>query len=187
MGHGGDIIVELTADHAEVTGLFDRIRSSSPGSRERKELVDLVTMRLVRHAVVEEEYLYPAVREHLVGGETLAEKGVRDHSAMADTLSALAGMDCDDPRFTELLVALVTDVTAHARDEEARIFPRLVAVCSREVLQDLGDKVRRARENTPTRPHPLGPDRPTAVKALSPWLGLIDRVRDFLTGRATPQ
>jgi hemerythrin superfamily protein len=187
MGDGGDVIKELTADHAEVAGLFDRIRSSRPGSRERKELVDQVTARLVRHAVAEEEYLYPAVREHVVDGEMLAEKELRDHSRTADTLGALAGMDCGDPRFNELLVALVTDVTAHVRDEEERLFPRLSVACPQEVLRDLGEKVRRAERIAPTRPHPAAPDRPPAVGVVSPWLWLIDKIRDFVTGRAKPQ
>ncbi|MCQ4040776.1 hemerythrin domain-containing protein [Streptantibioticus rubrisoli] len=191
MGHGGDVIKELTADHAEVAGLFDRIRSSRPGSRERKELVDEVTERLVRHAVAEEQYLYPAVREHVVDGEALAEKELRDHSRIAETLNALAGVDSGDPGFSELLVVLVTGVTAHVRDEEERLFPRLSAACPREVLRDLGDKVRRAERIAPTRPHPAAPDRPPAIGAVSPWLGLVDKIRDkirdFVTRRAKPR
>jgi hypothetical protein len=54
---------------------------------------------------------------------------------------------------------------------------------SEETLMELGEKVRRAMEKTPTRPHPSAPDTPPANKLLKPGAGLVDRTRDALTGR----
>lgn len=61
MGHGGDVIQELTADHREVDGLFDRIEAVPARGSERRRLLDQLTIELVRHAVAEEQHLYPAV------------------------------------------------------------------------------------------------------------------------------
>lgn len=35
----------------------------------------------------------------------------------------------------------------------------------------------------PTRPHPAAPDRPPVNKIMNPLTGLVDRMRDALTGR----
>ncbi|MFC7818964.1 hemerythrin domain-containing protein, partial [Streptomyces sp. NPDC057367] len=50
-------------------------------------------------------------------------------------------------------------------------------------LMKLGDKVRQAKKTAPTRPHPSAPDTPPANKLLAPGAGMVDRVRDALTGR----
>jgi hypothetical protein len=51
------------------------------------------------------------------------------------------------------------------------------------MLNDLGDKVRRANQMAPTRPHPAAPDKPPADKLLAPGAGLVDRMRDMISGR----
>ena len=43
----------------------------------------------------------------------------------------------------------------------------------------------KSKKMAPTRPHPSAPDRPPANKILGPGVGLIDRMRDALTGRNT--
>jgi hypothetical protein len=43
--------------------------------------------------------------------------------------------------------------------------------------------VRRAKKMAPTRPHPSAPDTPPANKLLAPGTGLVDRLRDALSGR----
>ncbi|MFE3882993.1 hemerythrin domain-containing protein [Streptomyces lydicus] len=67
MGHGGDVIAELTADHREADERFHQFDDAPPGSEDRKRLVDALTIELVRHSVAEEQFLHPAVREHLEG------------------------------------------------------------------------------------------------------------------------
>ena len=66
---------------------------------------------------------------------------------------------------------------------EQNLFPMLRASCSPEALDRLGDKVRQAKKTAPTRPHPSAPDKPPANKLLAPGAGMVDRVRDALSGR----
>ncbi|MGW2181835.1 hemerythrin domain-containing protein [Streptomyces sp. NPDC001732] len=183
MRHGGDVIEELTADHREVEELFDRIEAVPARGSERRRLLDQLTIELVRHAVAEEQHLYPAVREHVPGGDALADKAVADHSRVERLLKNLEGMDADDPELIHLFVKLRTEVRAHVQDEEGNLFSRLRAACGPEVLDLLGQEVRMAKETAPTRPHPGAPSSASASRILSPGLGLVDRVRDFITGR----
>ncbi|MET8677144.1 hemerythrin domain-containing protein [Streptomyces sp. NPDC004647] len=183
MGHGGDVIDELTSDHREVDELFERIQAATPRNSERKRLVDQLTIELVRHSVAEEMHLYPAVRKHLTGGDTIANKEIADHARVEELLKDLEGRQADDENFDQLVASLKTEVTAHVQDEETHLFVQLRQACSEETLEELGEKVRRAKKTAPTRPHPSAPDTPPANKLLAPGAGLVDRARDVITGR----
>ncbi|WP_225835468.1 hemerythrin domain-containing protein [Streptomyces sp. NK08204] len=183
MGHGGNVLQELMTDHREVEEFFGRIQTMTGGGQELRDLVDEVTIELVRHSVAEEEYLYPAVREHVEGGDALADKEIADHSRVEKLLKQLEGMKPDDRQMMPLLQQLMDEVTAHVQDEEDNLFPMLRQACSAEALDDLGDKVRRAKAMAPTRPHPAAPSTPPMNKLLAPGAGLVDRARDFVTGR----
>ncbi|MGW7239393.1 hemerythrin domain-containing protein [Streptomyces sp. NPDC054804] len=183
MGHGGDAIAELMTDHREVEEMFARIQGMPGGGQELRDLVDDVTIELVRHSIAEEEYLYPAVREHIEGGDRIADKEIADHGRVEKLLKELEKTDTEDPRMSPLLQQLMGEVSAHVRDEEDNLFPMLRQACTAEALNDLGDKIRRAKSLAPTRPHPSAPTTPPANKLLAPGAGLVDRARDLITGR----
>ncbi|WP_175410948.1 hemerythrin domain-containing protein [Streptomyces sp. TRM64462] len=183
MPQAGDVISELISDHREVEELFTRIEELPAGDDRRKTLADQATMELVRHSIAEEEYLYPAVREHVPGGDALADKELEDHGAAERTMKDLESCQAGDPRFDALIVQLMAQIREHVADEEADLMPRLRASCPPDELSRLGDKVRTAKKTAPTRPHPAAPDRPPLNKLLAPGTGLVDRVRDAISGR----
>jgi hypothetical protein len=78
---------------------------------------------------------------------------------------------------------LIGEIRHHVADEENDLFPKLRAACSEEQLQELGRKVEQVQKVAPTRPHPASPSEGTALAALAPGAGLVDRVRDALSGR----
>lgn len=183
MGHEGNVIDELVTDHREVEDLFGRIAALPSGDKDRKVYADQVTMELVRHSVAEEAYLYPAVREHVPGGDAMADKELEDHAKAEQIMKDLESCDADDPEFDRLIGMLMNEIRSHVADEEENLFPQLRAACPAEALDQLGDKVRMAKKVAPTRPHPSAPDKPPANKLLAPGAGLVDRLRDALTGR----
>lgn len=63
-----DVIEILTHDHREVEAMFAELESlrgatGEAGRDRRKDLVDQVTIELVRHSVAEEAEVYPAVKD----------------------------------------------------------------------------------------------------------------------------
>ncbi|GHD25042.1 hemerythrin domain-containing protein [Streptomyces galbus] len=183
MGHGGNVIDELMTDHREVEDLFGKIEALPSGHKDRKVYADQAVMELVRHSVAEEMYLYPAVREHVAGGDALADKELEDHAEAEQLMKDLEGCEADDPDFDRLMTKLMAEIRSHVADEEGNLFVRLRASCPPEALDKLGDKVRQAKKVAPTRPHPAAPDHPPANKMLAPGAGLVDRLRDALSGR----
>ncbi|MDK1472851.1 hemerythrin domain-containing protein [Streptomyces sp. 549] len=183
MGHGGNVIDELTTDHREVEELFGRIDSLPLADARRKTLVEQVTIELVRHSIAEEAYVYPAVREYLPDGDAIADKEIKEHATAEQLMKDLEGTEPGEPEFERLVSALTAEIRSHVADEEQNLFPRLRATAGEEKLDELGDQVRRAKSAAPTRPHPSAPDTPPANKLLAPGVGFVDRLRDAITGR----
>jgi hemerythrin superfamily protein len=178
-----DVIDVLTHDHREVEELFEQIeQATDPG--QRRELTDQVITELVRHSVAEEQYLYPAAREHIPDGDAIVDGEIADHNEVEEALKALEGIDADDPDFMRTFRRMSEDVKEHVQEEEDELFPLLREHASAQELRDLGEKVQRAKKVAPTRPHPSSPDTPPLNKILGPGVGLVDRARDTLMGRA---
>ncbi|MEU7384066.1 MULTISPECIES: hemerythrin domain-containing protein [unclassified Streptomyces] len=183
MGHGGDVIQELTTDHREVEEIFAQMEALPMGNSRRKDLADQATIELVRHSVAEEMHLYPAVRHYVRDGDAIADREVQDHAEAERTMKDLEGLAADDPRFDELVGRLMREIREHVTDEEQNLFPLLRDSTKPEELEQLGEKVRSAKKTAPTRPHPAAPDTPPLNKLLAPGAGLVDRIRDTVTGR----
>jgi hemerythrin superfamily protein/carbon monoxide dehydrogenase subunit G len=181
---GADVVDILTTDHREVTDLLLQIRTATDAGT-RRDLADTMISELVRHAVAEEMYLYPAMKQHLADGEAAVEHDVAEHKELERTMKELEAVEPSDPRFDSLLTELETTLTDHVADEESEQFPKLRASIPREELVQLGQKVQTAKKLAPTRPHPAAPNAQLFHKLVGPGVGLVDRLRDRLTGRST--
>ena len=177
-----DIVEVLTHDHREVEDLFTQLESTT-NPDQRSDLVEEVTIELVRHSVAEEQWLYPTVREKVANGDELADHEIAEHSEVEETLKALESLTPESGEYISKVTTLISDVRHHIEEEESDLFPKLMAASSIEELRDLGGKIEQAKKTAPTRPHPSSPSEPPGNKILAPGLGLIDRLRDALTGR----
>jgi len=180
-----DVIDILVTDHREVEELFIELESGLVDGEERRRVTDVVIAELIRHAVAEETYVYPAARKALPDGDELAEHEIAEHADAEQTMKDLEGLAVEDPQFDAKLTHLITTIRHHVQDEETDLFPRLRQACSTEELQALGKKVEAIKKFAPTRPHPSAPDRPPLNKLMGPGAGLVDRLRDALSKRPT--
>jgi iron-sulfur cluster repair protein YtfE (RIC family) len=182
MGHGADVIAELTADHREVDELFAQLDVQPVGDHSRRVIADELTAELERHAVVEEAFLYPAMREYVPDGKTLADKEIEDHRRTEGLLRELNGLGAGDDLFDDLVAKLRLEVAAHARDEEQRLFPLLTASCTPQTLADLGGQVREARRTALRGRRPTAQELP-ADMPLAPGAAPTDHALGPLNGR----
>ena len=179
-----DAVEVLTHDHREVEDLFTRI-DNAPDHETRRDLTEQVITELVRHSVAEEQYLYPLVRKILPGGGELADKEIQDHAEVEKALKKLEIMDVQSTSFLGDVHNVRDEVMSHVAEEEGELFPQLQRECTPEDLRELGAKIEKAKKTAPTRPHPAAPDTPPLNKILAPGAGLVDRLRDKLSGRGT--
>ena len=181
--HKHDLVDDIISDHREFEAVFSEIESGSDD--QKSDLVEHVIAELVRHSVAEEQYLYPAARRVLPDGDQLADHELKEHAEAEEVMKAIEKTDPQDPKFDELVGKLIEDIRHHVEDEESDLLPKLRAACNAGELDELGKKFEKAKKIAPTRPHPLAPDRPPTNKILGPGAGLIDRMRDAITGRNT--
>jgi hemerythrin superfamily protein len=179
--HKHDLIDDIISDHREVEAVFNQIQAGGDGGK--RDLVEHVITELVRHSVAEEQYLYPTVRRVLPNGDQLADHELKEHAEAEEVMKAIETTDAQDPRFDELVGKLIEDIRHHVQEEESDLLPKLRTACDAAELDELGEKFETSKKMAPTRPHPSAPDRPPANKILGPGVGLIDRMRDAITGR----
>jgi hemerythrin superfamily protein len=180
-----DLIDVLTADHRTVERLFAEIETSTGKPERRREVVDVVIAELSRHASAEEQYLYPAAREHLSAGDDIADHEIGEHAEAEELMRDIMPLDATDPQFDALLAQLIEGIRHHVQEEETELFPRLRQACAHETLVELGRSLADARKRAPTMPHPNAPDRPPLNKLTAPVLATMDRVTDAIAGRRT--
>ncbi|MFJ2895074.1 hemerythrin domain-containing protein [Streptomyces sp. NPDC087218] len=147
----GDVLHELAADHRELEAVFWEIELQPVDHPTRGELVDRLIAELVRHTVVEEAYLHPAMRECLPHGQAMADKELADHAKGERLLRRLEGLSVGDPDFNDTLARLKFAVAFHVREEEHDLFPKLAAALPPEKLAELGRLVRLARPRPAAR------------------------------------
>ncbi|WP_067964747.1 hemerythrin domain-containing protein [Nocardiopsis trehalosi] len=178
-----DLIDVIVSDHREVERIFTELESAGLTAERRRDLVDHVVAELVRHSVAEEQYMYPAARKVLPDGDEIVDHELEEHAEAEQVMRDITRLDPGDPAYDERVRALIADIRHHIQDEERDLLPRLRSACDTTELRELGRKVLQAKKSAPTRPHPAAPDTPPLNKVLDPGAGLVDRMRDALTGR----
>jgi len=177
-----DVISILKEDHRAVDALFKRFEELGPRAQKSKQTtVEKILRELSIHAAVEEQVLYPFVREQLPEQESQVLESLEEHLVVKWECAALADMKAGDERFDAKVNVLMESVRHHVKEEEKQLFPALRAAVGRPELQELGEAVVRAKKTAPTRPHPLAPDTPPG-NLVNAAAGMLDRARDVGRG-----
>lgn len=122
----GDWAEMLKAEHQAVLALFDKLEAtSSQQISKRSTLLAQLKHALSKHAMEEENVVYPALREG--GDKEQADKLNKEHGYVKQYLYELENMPRDDARWLAKVADLRRDLEQHMADEEDRIFPALKA------------------------------------------------------------
>lgn len=177
-----DAVDVLTADHHEVLDLLAQIPTAQ--SEQQRDMADTAIAEVVRHSVAEEMYVYPVMRDRLPDGEKIVQHDIEEHQQLEHIMKDFEGVDADDVQFLKLLNRFKDALHHHASDEETEQFPQLRAQIPNDELVKLGGKIQTAKKAAPTRPHPSAPNAELFHKLAGPGVGMIDRLRDKLSGRS---
>ncbi|WP_308438439.1 hemerythrin domain-containing protein [Kitasatospora indigofera] len=107
------------------------------------------------HTYIENEVMYPAVRERVPDLENDILESYEEHH-VADLLCAeLDVMTPDDERFDAKTTVLIEAVGHHIQEEEDDWFPKVRDALGRKELQEIGARMLEVRASAPRRPeHP---------------------------------
>jgi hemerythrin superfamily protein len=155
-----DAIVVLKADHREIKKLFADFQKAGDGAEKTKQrLVDKMIELLTVHTYIENEVMYPRVRELLPELEDDVLESYEEHHVADVLVMELANMKASDERFTAKATVLIENVTHHIDEEEQEWFPQVRDGLGRKALQQIGEEMLAAKERAPRRP-----SQPSALK-----------------------
>lgn len=155
-----DAIVLLKADHTQLRRLFRDFDATSPTAVARQsELVGRILELLTVHTYLENECMYPEVRERLPELDQDILESYEEHPVADVLCTELAAMAPDDEHFHAKTSVLIESVRHHLEEEEQDWFPKVRAGLGRKTLQDLGTRMLELRKTAPRQPA-----HPSAVK-----------------------
>ena len=155
-----DAIVLLKNDHKEILRVFRDFEKAGPGATVTKgRLVDRMIELLNVHTYIENEVMYPRVRELLPELEDDVLESYEEHHVADVLVVELAALKPGDERFDAKNTVLIENVTHHMDEEEQDWFPKVRAGLGRKQLTALGERMLEQKKTAPT-----SPAQPSAVK-----------------------
>jgi hemerythrin superfamily protein len=148
-----DAIVLLKADHKEVKAVFKQFQQDGEDATEKKgELVRKMIELLTVHTYLENELIYPEVRQQLPDLEDDVLESYEEHH-VADVLCLeLNTMNPDHERFDAKTTVLIENVLHHIEEEEGEWFPKVRQGMTRKQLSELGERMLEMRQTAPRTP-----------------------------------
>jgi iron-sulfur cluster repair protein YtfE (RIC family) len=140
---GQDPFRKLEEDHRYVKSLLRRMADASEGSpAERMKLLLMFKRALGKHAMAEEDVVYPILHE-IAGAAEQARELYDEHAQMKIHLYALETAVASPPTWAERVRRLQDLIGEHIRDEEDVEFPRLRALLQDRQQATLAGKILR--------------------------------------------
>ena len=139
---GTDWMEELIADHQAVLALFDKLEATEDGQTWiRAHTLTKIRNALGKHALEEENVVYPALREANEAHDADALNA--EHGYVKTYLYELDNMPKSSPEWMERVRAFRALLEEHMRMEEDEVFPRLRAQLDEEANARLSAAVAR--------------------------------------------
>jgi hemerythrin superfamily protein len=148
-----DAIVLLRKDHQEVRKLFRSFEKAGDDAvATRARLATQIIEALTVHTYIENEVMYPRVRQLLPEVEDDVLESYEEHHVADVLVTELAGMEPDSERFVPKMTVLMENVKHHMEEEEQDWFPKVRDGLSRKQLQELGAQMEEMKETAPRSP-----------------------------------
>ena len=155
-----DAIVLLKNEHKDILKTFrDFEKAGEKAYATKGKLVDRMIELLTVHTYVENEVMYPRVRELLPELEDDVLESYEEHHVADVLVVELSAMKPDSERFAAKTTVLIENVRHHIEEEEQEWFPKVREGLGRKQLQELGADMIEARKKAPRRP-----SQPSALK-----------------------
>lgn len=128
--------------------------------QDRFSLAHRLIDALAAHTAVEQQLVYPALRDIVPGGVAMANQAQDEHRAMRAALTLLERSHPGDDEFEQALVALSDELRAHVPIEEREVLPALRSVIGTDKMLELGDLYTAMKESIASGLQGLAPDEP---------------------------
>ncbi len=171
-----NIVALLTNDHRNLDALFTEFLHTDKADVENlARLRDHILRQLAVHAEIEEQTLYPALREK---AEDDVLEALEEHHAVKATLAELERMPPTADRFRAKMTVVIESVRHHVEEEEGDggLFDVARTTLKPVEMEEMAERAEELRRSGPTRPHPHAPDQPPLNVLLGVPVAVLDKV-----------
>ena len=121
----------LVVEHQATLKVFDAIEATDENNTiKRSMLLSHLKHALLKHAVEEENVIYPALRE--IGQREAADALTKEHGYVKQYLYELENTPTASPDWIAKVRAFRKDIEEHMQEEEMKLFPMLRSQLSEE-------------------------------------------------------
>ena len=112
----------LREDHKKVKGLFEEFEQADD-AKAKQRIVETALAELEVHAKLEEELIYPAIRQE-IDDDDLMDEALEEHHVVHGLIGELKKMKPSDERYDAKFTVLAENVRHHIKEEESEMFPK---------------------------------------------------------------
>jgi iron-sulfur cluster repair protein YtfE (RIC family) len=140
----------LKKDHEKVSGIFEKLDATTErGVKTREELFTQLKTELDIHAQIEEQILYPVLKEAKETKDITLE-AYEEHGVIKQLLAELDALSKDDETWGAKLTVLKENVEHHVKEEEGEMFKDARQVLTKEQIEELGTRLEEAKQQKKT-------------------------------------
>lgn len=148
----------LEEGRAVMHGLLSRYaqsrRSDAAPPEDRRALVQRLCTELAAYMHVQEELIYPRLREQALDGAPIDRSEI-EHECLRDLMERLMDSPADEPLFDARVTVLAEIFSAHAGRERVQLLPLLQAVDGQALGRQVADRRAALLAEMADRPHAL--------------------------------
>ena len=140
-----DALTLLKADHDKIKKILSHIEATTErGVKTREEFFNKVKAELKVHEAIEEEILYPALKEHPKAKDLVLE-AYEEHHVVDTVMAELDRLPVDDETWGAKAKVMQENVEHHMGEEEGEMFQKARQVFDKDELELLGTRMERRK------------------------------------------
>ena len=140
-----DVFNLLKKDHKEVRQLFKKIEKSSDSAvKLREKTFAQIVKELDMHTAVEEQIVYPRLREIKQFKDMIGE-AYEEHHVANQLIKEIQDLSADKEQWKSKVSVLKEIVEHHVQEEEKELFPKAQKALGKEESKQLGKQVQQEK------------------------------------------
>ena len=141
-----DVLQLLKEDHDKIKKILTHLESTTDrGVKTREEFYTKVRAELQVHEAIEEEILYPALKEHPKAKDLVLE-AYEEHNVVDMVIAEIDALPYDDETWGAKLTVMRENIEHHIGEEESEMFEQCRSVFDRDELAELGHRMEARKE-----------------------------------------
>ncbi|HVM34660.1 MAG TPA: hemerythrin domain-containing protein [Actinomycetota bacterium] len=141
-----DPLKMLEDDHETVKKILGDLEDTTERAvKSRTELFGRLEREMRVHEVLEEEILYPALKEH-DKAKDLALEGYEEHHVVDTIMGEMRDVSVEDETWTAKFSVMKENIEHHIEEEEGEMFPKAREIFSADELEEMGERMAARRK-----------------------------------------